>query len=298
MSANVIYEIARYDSGEDGAPLLERMQLLSADGVLRLRDAGGSETPCEGADIAAVISSTPSLREIRAGEEVRISCPPEIAAHLPFVLKPVCDDGDSSECYAEVNGDGWKAYPTLDEDYVMLPGWREGEPDMSPCWAEHGFQEGESHQNPLTGHTSIGLATPDVAVEYGRYDAGGFWGGSAVSIRPFDDFPAIFVDWLVNWEVLANLWGGDSLPYSPSVRLFADAAAAADHQGYWNTDMDEDEEETDEDETDEDGDDTSYFASARLELHLSDGLIDQVRVRLSSLDPAYAAILKSGGNAS
>ena len=75
MSANVVYEIARYDSGKDGAPLLERVQLLSVDGVLRLRDAGGSETPCEGADIAAVISSTPSLREIRAGEAVRISCP-------------------------------------------------------------------------------------------------------------------------------------------------------------------------------------------------------------------------------
>ena len=83
MGANVVYEIARYDSWEDGAPLLERVQLLSADGVLRLRDAGGSETPFEGEDIAALISSTPSLRDIRAGEAVRISCAPEIAAQLP-----------------------------------------------------------------------------------------------------------------------------------------------------------------------------------------------------------------------
>ena len=178
----------------------------------------------------------------------------------------------------------------------MLPGGDSDEgPDMSPCWAEHRFEEGE--WNPLIGHTSIGLATPGVAVEYGRYDHGGIGGGSAVAIRPFDDFATVFVDWLVNGEVLAGLWDGDSAPYSPTVRLFADAAAAADHQGYWNAEMDEDEAETDEDDEDED-EGTSYCASAYLELHLSDGLIDQVRVRLSSLDPTYAAILKSGGNAS
>jgi hypothetical protein len=288
----VVYEIARYDSGKDGAPLLERVQLLSVDGVLRLRDAGGSETPCEGADIAAVISSTPSLREIRAGEAVRISCPPEIAAQLPLVLEPVRDGGDCIDRYAKVDGADWMASPTLDEDYVMLPGWDVGYgPDMSPCWAEHTFEEGESHQNPLIGHTSIGLATPGVVVEYGSYDHGGFGGSSAVAIRPFDDFATVFVDWLVNWEVLASLWGGDSAPYSPAVRLFADAAAAANHRGYWDTEMDEDEDEDKEDEG-------ASYCAAYLELHLSNGLIDQVRVRLGSLDPTYAAILKSGGNAS
>jgi hypothetical protein len=294
MSSHVVYEIARYDGGNDGAALLDRVQLLSIDGVLRLRDAGGSETPCEGADIAAVISSTPSLREIRGGEAVRISCAPEIAAQLPLVLKLVRDGEDCSDRYAEVNGADWAAHPTLDEDYAMLPGWDHGEgPPMSPCWAEHSFQEGESYQNPLFGHTSIGLGTPGVVVEYGRYDHGGFGGGSAVSIRPFDDFASVFVDWLLNWEVLADLWEGDSLPHSPSVRLFADAAAAADHHAHWNTEIDEDEAETDEDD-----EDTSHCASAYLDLHLSDDLIDRVRLHLSSLDPEYAAILESGGSRS
>ncbi|RUP04853.1 MAG: hypothetical protein EKK34_10790 [Mycobacterium sp.] len=109
----------------------------------------------------------------------------------------------------------------------------------------------------------------------------------------------------MNWPVLASLWEGDALPYSPSVQLFEDAAAAAGHKGYWNTEMDEDEVRTDEDEvrTDEDemddGDEgTSCWASAYLELYLSDELIDQVRIRLSSLDPEYTAILQTGDNAS
>jgi hypothetical protein len=240
-----------------------------------------------------VISSTPSLREIRAGQGVRIRSAPEIAAQLPFMLEPVRDDGDFPDPCAEVNGADWMAYPTLNEDYVMLPGGELDGPDMSPCWAEHSFEEGESYQNPLIGYTSIGLATPGVVVEHGRYDHGGFGGGSAVSFRPFDDFATVFVDWLMNREVLASLWGGDSAPYLPSIRLFADAAAAANHHGYWNSEIGENEAETDEDD-----EDTSHCASAYLDLHLSDDLIDRVRLRLSSLDPEYAAILESGGNAS
>jgi len=104
VSADVVYEIARHDSGEDGVPLLERVQLVSVDAALRQRDAGGSESPCEGADIAAVISSTPSLREIRTGETIRISCPPEIAAELPFLLEPVVNDTNVSDCFANVKG--------------------------------------------------------------------------------------------------------------------------------------------------------------------------------------------------
>ncbi|RUP04852.1 MAG: hypothetical protein EKK34_10785 [Mycobacterium sp.] len=190
MSANVVYEIALYGSEKDNAPLLERVQLLSTGGVLRLHDHTGIETPCEGLDIAIAISSTASLWEVRAGENVRISCTPEIAAQLPFVLKPLLDGEDCSEHGAEVDGTDWIAYPTIDGDYVMLPGCDPTEgPYMSPCWAEHVFEVGES--NPLIGYTSTGLATPAVVVDFGRYDHGGFGGGSAVSITPFDDFATV-----------------------------------------------------------------------------------------------------------
>jgi hypothetical protein len=291
MSADIVYEIVRYDGEDDDASLLERVQLLRADGGLLLRDAGGNETACIGADIAAVFSTTPSLREIHAGTTVRICCAPEIVAQLPFVLQPVRGGGDSSGNYATVNGTSWTAYPTADEDYVMLPGWDEDEePDMSPCWAEHGVEEGE--WNPLIGHTAIGLAVPGVAVEYGWYDHGGIERSSAVSVRRFDDFATVFADWLVEGSVHESLWGGDSAPYSHTVQLFADAAKANKREGHWSTEMDEE----DEDETDDNGDESqSHCVSVHLKLYLSDELIDQVRSRLISLDPAYADILKPNG---
>lgn len=87
----------------------------------------------------------------------------------------------------------------------------------------------------------------------------------------------LFVDWVLNTEVLEQLWEGDSAPPLPTVRLFAAAAAAADHRGYWDAEMDEDESETDEDHESE-----GMWYSASLELHLSDELIEQVRDRLGS----------------
>jgi len=56
MSMEMVYEIAYVDGEEDDALLLERAQLLSVDGVLRLRKADGSETPFAGEDVATVIS--------------------------------------------------------------------------------------------------------------------------------------------------------------------------------------------------------------------------------------------------
>lgn len=172
MSPSVIYEIARCSGPGDGATMLERVQLISVDGVMQLRDTEGNETPCEGDDIGAVIASTPALREVRYGQEARITCDADIAAQLPFLLIPASNGGDFSECFADVNGHSWAAYPTVDMDHVMLPGGDpQEEPDMNPCWAEFRVEEGE--WNPLFGDTLIGLVAPGVAVEYARYDHGG-----------------------------------------------------------------------------------------------------------------------------
>lgn len=86
-SPRAVYEIARYGTGTAAATVLERVELLSVDGELRLRNADGSETPSAGGDIEAVISSTPSLREIRAGEDIEAAP----------------DGADASECYVEAN---------------------------------------------------------------------------------------------------------------------------------------------------------------------------------------------------
>jgi hypothetical protein len=289
MNGRVVYEIARYHGSGDDATLLQRVQLLSAGSALWLRDATGNETPCNERDIVAAIAARPDLREIHEGQEARITCEVDIAAQLPLVLAPVLDRGDYSECSAEVNGAPWSAFRSITEDYVVLPGYSGNDegPAMNPCWAEHGVSEGE--WNPLTGHTSIGLVTPGVVAEYGRYDVGGIYGESAVAIRPFDDSVTAFVDWLANTDVLEQIWGGDSAPPSPTISLFAAAATAADRTADWSTVDDQ----SDDDETEYD-EDSPYCASADLVLHLSDTLIDQIRARLISRDAAYAAAMQLG----
>ena len=298
MGTRVIYEIARYSDGDDPENPTERVQLLSVGSVLVLRDSDGTESPCENSDIAAAFASMRSLREIRAGEKTAIVCDPEISAKLPFLLTPVLDGDDPSECYVDVNGVSWAALRDIDGDYVVLPGWdADDEPEMTPCWAKQAVEEGE--WNPLTGYTSIGLATSSVVVEYANHDYGGLGGGAAVRITQFDDFATIFIEWLLNMTVLSELWEGDTPPYSPSVQLFAKALSAAELSSGWSTDIDqdgqhdEDEDEDDDDDDDENQDDQdeSRFASAQLELHLSEELIEQARARLRSLDPEYALIL-------
>lgn len=291
MTTKVIYEIARYAEDDGSSTLLSESQLVAiGQRILLLRGFNAEDEPCDINDPGAVISSTPSLREIRAGEVTRITCEPELAARLPLLLEPHGGGGDIEEFFAEVNGKPWAAFNALDGDFVMLPGYPD-EPDFSP-WAEQGVSFGE--WNPLQGWTSIGLATPLVLVEYANYDHGGFGGGSAVAVSAFDDFPSAFVDWLKNWTVLESLWEGDSLPYLPSVELFGEATARADRSAQWSSwtlDMGEDdpvdEEPADDADEDEDGnedDSGSEEASAYLNLYLSDEQVAEVRAYLDSRD--------------
>lgn len=274
MGEKELYEIARYDGWEDDAELIDRVQLISVGSVLILRDSAGNDTLCDGEDVVAVISSTPALREIPEAGEARITCAPEIVGWLPSVLAPIFGSGDDDDEYpsALVNGDRWCAFPTADEGFAMLPGHDpHDEPDMKPLWAYFEVQEGED--NPLSGYTSIGVVAPGVAAEYARHDFGGFDGGSAVAISDVVDFAAVFVDWLLNIELLAGLWGGDSSPYSPSAELFETAAKALNRSASWDA---EDEDE-DDDEDDDEGGNSSW---AYLKLNLSDAQIEKVRARL------------------
>ena len=279
MGETVVYEIARYDGCEDVAELMDRTQLVSIDGTLKLRDASGGEMPCTSDDVVAVVSSTPALREIREGQEARITCVPEIMGRLPFMLEPLMEGDDTENLSATVNGEQWGAFRTEDGDFAMLPGWDSGDgPSMDPCWAE--FHVGEGENNPLIGWTSIGLAMSGVVVEYAHYDHGGFGSESAVKIMPFDDFATVFVDWLLNIEVLGGIWGGDSGPNSPSVELFESEAAAVDRKSSWSTEEDDDD-EPDEDEEDEEADyEVDNSGWTRFKLHLPDSLVEEVRGRL------------------
>jgi hypothetical protein len=123
MSTKVIYEIVRYCYGADPGNPTDRTQLLAIGSVLVLRESDGTESPCGTADSASAFTRMPSLGEIRAGEKTTVICDQEIATKLPFLLTPVLDSDDPSECYADVNGVPWAAFRSIDGDYVMLPGW-------------------------------------------------------------------------------------------------------------------------------------------------------------------------------
>ncbi|OBK86353.1 hypothetical protein [Mycolicibacter sinensis] len=275
MGATVVYEIASYDGPHNDARLLERVQLVSTDAGLLLRAADGSETPCAGSDVVAVVAATPSLREIRAGDNLRITCTPEVAAQLPFALNPKSDGEDP---YVEVNGDEWMAYPTIAGGDVMLPTVDDLEPLMTPCWASYRIEDG--YDNPLLGETSIGLATPGAVVEYGWHDYGGISYARAVQIRRFDDFATRFIHWLTSAEVLCALWQDDSFPTLPAW-LFAAAVADTDHKGSRHIGPDNDAD-----------DGTVRWETSSLSLDLSDDLIELVLARLST-DPKYVQIVKS-----
>lgn len=274
----MVYEIARYAGGDDEATLVAKVQILSKAGALKLRDASGDESLCDGRDIVTIIGATPDLHEIRTGEEARISCVPEVVAELPFVLRAVSAGDDQSDCYAKVNDDIWAAFPTVDGNEIMLPGGDASEgPDMDPCWAEYQYGEGES--NPLVGDLSIGLVAPGVAVEYGRCDHGGMGGDWAVVVTRFEDFAAVFVPWLRNTDLLDRLWGGDSAPGRPNVELFAEASSVADQLFYWDTDSVRVEREID------GGDDEEGVTDVRwekLQLHLPAELVAKIRAHRPS----------------
>jgi hypothetical protein len=93
--------------------------------------------------------------------------------------------------------------------------------------------------------------------------------------------------------VLSDFWQGYRYITTPDVDLFAEAAVAKDHQGYWEDDDAADEEDdSDEDENDEEDEwDVDSFASRHLELHLPQELIDEVRAHVSAVNPEYAALL-------
>ena len=283
-----MYDIARYKGQRADAVLLERLQLVAEDGTLRLRDAEGTEIPCKETDIASAISSIPALRKVAKRQQARITCSEEILGQLPTLLEPIPDGASLF-----VNGKGWDSFPTVDGDQVMLPGSShlDDAPEMNPCWADYRCAEGgRDFENQLVGFSSIGLLAPGIAIEHGRTEYGGNGGAVAVSITSFDDFAETFIDWLLWTPILSGFWQGDPYLPSPDVELLADAAIAAEHIGYWEHDETPDESE-DADDEDVHWKDEGSFACRRLELHLPQELIDEVRARLSAMNPAYAAAL-------
>ena len=87
MSAESVYEIARYGVRTEEGVLIERAQLLSENGGLRCRVDDGPEISCTDTDVVAVINADPVLNEIRATQVTRITGERAVLQELPFVLR-------------------------------------------------------------------------------------------------------------------------------------------------------------------------------------------------------------------
>jgi hypothetical protein len=68
MSAEPVYEIARYGVRTENEVLIERAQLFNVNGELRCRVDDGPEIVCPDTDVVATISGDPALSEIRANQ--------------------------------------------------------------------------------------------------------------------------------------------------------------------------------------------------------------------------------------
>ncbi|MEX7473169.1 hypothetical protein AB4Z39_26070 [Mycobacterium adipatum] len=288
MDTTVVYEIARFQGFDEDSPLLDRLQLVAVGGALKLRDGDGTDLLCDGTDVAAVIAATPALRTVGGSQQVRITCGDDIMGQLPLLLGPVPKDA-----YLLVNDEGWEAFPDAEGDHVMLPGECDYDcsPELSTWWAEYRCAEGGADfDSQVMGHSAIGLLAPGVAVERGRTDYGGNGGAAAVSVRQFDDFATVFVEWLLRTPILSSFWPGDQAISSPGIELMTEAASAADRHGYWEYNGSPEEPEEVDDETDDQSwDGVGSFASMSLDLRLPPNLVNEVQRRLKSLYPGYAA---------
>jgi hypothetical protein len=64
LSAELVYEIARYTENPETEELIERLQLVDDGGSIRLRDEHGTEHPCSENDISSIVASTEALHEL------------------------------------------------------------------------------------------------------------------------------------------------------------------------------------------------------------------------------------------
>lgn len=228
MSADVVYEIARYDVGESQEVLRERAQVFRTDGSLSWRLGSGPANAA--ADFVPLIRHEAALNEIRANQVTRITAASEFVDELPLLLVSPGDrnefdeDAWSDELLDEhihqewsrqtglhrvlyVNGDRWCPWPTPDGDRLL--------PESLPTvlfesqWAELSFIETGSMVSGVD-KTVLGLVNPSVVASATEPDQGIGHDEQDVWVWRRDGSVAndarIFLDWLLD-NPLERFWG-------------------------------------------------------------------------------------------
>jgi hypothetical protein len=220
MAADVIYEIARYDVGEDEEVLLERAQILRTDGSLswRLDD----RPPNAAADWMSLIRDEPALNEVRANQVTRITAASELVDELPFLLVSPGDRDDFDEdAWSDelrgkhvcqewviqtglyrvlyVNGDRWCPWPTAAGDRLLPERWPTIR--LEPQWAELSFSETGSMISGVD-KTVLGVVSSRVAASGTEPDPGVGYDEQEVRVWRRDgsvaDDAHIFLEWLLD----------------------------------------------------------------------------------------------------
>jgi hypothetical protein len=246
-SADLVYEVCRYDVRADHEALIERVRLVSRDRMLCRRVGDGPETCCAGTDVAAVIGADLVLNEIRANQVSRITGEPAVLHELPFVLQVPghADDFDESLWSEEmtdehvtqqwvvqpgvyrvlyVNRERWSPFPTAEGERMLPEDWPLIR--LTPCWGRLTFCEDGSMTSGLD-QTIIGLVTPSAVVCATRMD-------SAIDSTEEDvvlqrrgpsaaDDAQMFVDWLLDGGLVPHYYPGDAQLEGMLAQLFVEA---------------------------------------------------------------------------
>ena len=241
MSAESVYEIARYGVRTEDEVLIERAQLFSENGELRCRVDDGPEIVCPNNDVLATISADPALGEIRANQVTRITGEPAVLQELPFVLRVPghWDDFDESlwsEAMRDehcarwvqpnrvlyVNDERWSGFPTADGDR-MLPDGFDDVIRLTPRWGRLEFAW-NSIGTSGGDQTFIGLVTPIAVVCLTCMD----WGGEDVVLwrrgKTALDDARMFVEWLLDGGLVPHYFPGDPGLEGMLAQLFVEAS--------------------------------------------------------------------------
>jgi hypothetical protein len=229
VSAEVVFEIARYGVAEEVEVLLERAQVLATDESHTWR-CGDSE-PTAVTDAVSAIRVEPALHEVRANQITRITATSDVLDELPRLLRSPGDRDEFDEhvwsdalreahldyqCLPRtgllrvlfVNGDRWCPWPTPDGDKLLPEAW----PTIGfeSRWAELSFIETGSRLSGVD-KTTLGLVTPGVAASTTEPDSGlDYDDDQEVRVWRREgstaDDARIFLDWLLD-NPLERFWG-------------------------------------------------------------------------------------------
>jgi hypothetical protein len=205
--------------------------------------ADGSETRCDGTDVAALVGSDDALNEIRANQVTRIDAEQSLADQLPLLLKVPGDTSESAEWSAAmydkhldqstidkdfyrvayVSDERWYAYTTTD-GVRMLPenspaDWQEA-PPMQRVLGDLSYSE-EGGMASGSDISTLGLVTSAVVATFTHLDEY----ADVLTIWARGDDTQTLIDWILQGAIARHYdYGSDDDGAAMLAELILEAA--------------------------------------------------------------------------